>query len=185
MARNKDPTTLEFAILGLLGLEPRSGYDLLNLFETTAMGNFSSSPGAIYPALGRLEKRGLIEGAVDDSQAMRPKRIFRPTADGDRTLRSWLRREITRDDVRRHLDKLLLRFAFHSLLEGSASRDFLSALARTIDEYVAELKHQHRSFSPDAPLHGRMAFELGIEHYRTSARWARRMLRHFEEEEAS
>jgi DNA-binding PadR family transcriptional regulator len=181
MHRSREPTTLEFAILGLLALEPRSGYDLLNVFKTTAIGNYSSSPGAIYPALGRLEKRGLVDGAVDNTQALRPKRIFRPTAKGDDVLRRWLGGEITKNDVRRHLDQLMLRFAFHSMLEVEASRAFLRSLARKVGEYVAELQEQREMFPDDAPPHGRMAFDLGLEHYRVCGRWAQRALRHFEE----
>lgn len=177
-----DPTTLEFAILGLLSFGPRSGYDLMHIFETTAIGNYSSSPGAIYPALGRLEKRGLIEGVVDDSQALRPKKVFRPTSDGAGSLRRWLRAGITKDDVQRRLDELLLKFAFHSLLDAEASREFLNDLAVTTDEYLAELLDQRKIFSDDEPPHGRMAFEFGIERYRACARWARRTLRHFEGE---
>jgi DNA-binding PadR family transcriptional regulator len=176
-----DPTTLEFAILGLLSFAPRSGYDLMHIFKTTAIGNYSSSPGAIYPALGRLEKRGLIEGVVDDSQALRPKKVFRPTSAGGRMLRRWLRAGITKNDVQRRLDELLLKFAFHSLLDAQASRDFLNGLAAATDEYLAELRGQRKIFSHDEPPHGRMAFEFGIDRYRACSRWARRALRRFEE----
>jgi DNA-binding PadR family transcriptional regulator len=178
----RQPTTLEYASLGLLALEPRSGYDLLNVFRTTAIGNYSSSPGAIYPALARLEKRRLINGAVDRTQALRPKKIFRPTSVGDEILRQWLASEITKDDVKRHLDELLLRFAFHSLLDAAASRAFLSDLALKVDEYVAELRGQRKTFPKAAPPHGRMAFELGLAHYVSCARWARKALQHFEEQ---
>lgn len=177
-----DPTTLEFALLGLLSFGPRTGYDLMHVFETTAMGNFSSSPGAIYPALGRLEKRGLVEGTVDGTQALRPKKVFRPTRRGRETLRRWLRADIGRDDVQRRLDEQLLRFAFHSLLDATATRDFLGRLAAAVDAYLAELQEQHKLFEDDEPPHGRMAFEFGIERYRACSRWARKSLRHFEEE---
>lgn len=176
-----DPTTLEYAILGLLSFGPSSGYDLMHVFETTALGNYSSSPGAIYPALARLEKRGLVEGVVDDARALRPRKVFRPTREGGRTLRRWLRAAITKDDVQRRLDELMLRFAFHSLLDDGATRDFLERLAGTVEEYLGELKEQRKIFTDDEPPHGRMAFEFGVERYRACARWARRSLRHFEE----
>jgi DNA-binding PadR family transcriptional regulator len=179
-----DPTTLEFAILGLLSFGPHSGYDLMHIFETTAIGNYSSSPGAIYPALGRLEKRRLIEGVVDGSQALRPKKVFRPTRSGDKALRRWLGAGITKDDVQRRLDELLLKFAFHSLLDAQATCKFLNELAGTTEEYLAELRQQRKIFSDDEPPHGRMAFEFGIDRYRACARWARRTLRHFEEQDS-
>jgi len=178
----KPPTTLEYAILGLLAGNAQSGYDLLNVFENTAMGNYSSSPGAIYPALRRLEKRGLVRGEVDDTHALRPKKVFEPTDDGHRQLESWLTMEITTADVRRGLDGLLLRFAFHSLLDSEATRTFLRRFAAEVSNYVTQLEGERTLIPEGAPPHGRMAFELGIDQYRAYARWARRTLRHFEEE---
>ena len=59
-------TPLSFALLGLIGMEPRSGYKLRKVFETTPLGNYSSSPGSIYPALRALEKAGLVRrGAAE------------------------------------------------------------------------------------------------------------------------
>jgi DNA-binding PadR family transcriptional regulator len=48
-------TTLGYALLGLIRAEPRTGYALRMVFETTPMGSYSSSPGSIYPALKSLE----------------------------------------------------------------------------------------------------------------------------------
>ena len=66
----RDPTTLEYALLGLLHQGAMSGYDLRKIFESTAMGSYSGSPGAIYPALRRLEKQGLVASEVDSTKAL-------------------------------------------------------------------------------------------------------------------
>ena len=88
--KKKEPTPLEFALLGLMHPEPMSGYDLRKIFMTTALGNYSSSPGAIYPALRRLEKAGLVKGREDRSTTLRPRKLFRPSAEGRREI--WTRR---------------------------------------------------------------------------------------------
>ena len=67
-------STLGFALLGLLQQQPRSGYALRRVFATTPMGHYSSSPGAIYPALRRLEQQGLVRGALDRGPSQRPKK---------------------------------------------------------------------------------------------------------------
>ena len=41
-------TPLSYALLGLMQMEPRSGYALRKVFETTPLGGYSSSPGSIY-----------------------------------------------------------------------------------------------------------------------------------------
>lgn len=69
---NFKPTVLGYAILGLAQEESRSGYSIRKVFETTALGVYSSSPGSIYPALNRLEKNGLVQKKViNNSQKSR------------------------------------------------------------------------------------------------------------------
>ena len=107
-----------------------SGYDLRKVFAETALGNYSSSPGAIYPALARLEKEGLVIGKEDRSTSLRPRKIYRPSADGRKVFKAWLSREVTRDDINRNYDELMLRFAFHDALgDRKATRRFLRELA--------------------------------------------------------
>jgi len=161
-----------------------SGYDLRKVFAETALGNYSSSPGAIYPALARLEKAGLIEGEEDRAQSLRPRKLYRPSAEGRRVFREWLSQDVTRDDVSRSFDELMLRFAFHSALGSStATRRFLERLAAEVESYVEELRRQRKLFPQGAPVHSRLALEAGIEQYRASARWARKALGHFKEDE--
>lgn len=171
------PTALGYALLGLLHQGPRSGYDLRKVFATTALGNYSSSPGAIYPALARLERAGLVESAVDRSRSLRPRQLYRPTRAGSASMRRWLTQAITREDVERRVDELMLRFAFLWILDDRPQTErFLLELAEQADAYVAELKRQRRLHPPETPIQPRLALEAGIEQYRASARWARKAL---------
>ena len=176
-------TTLDYALLGLLCQSPRSGYDLRKIFETTAMGNYSGSPGAIYPALRRLEQQGLVEGEVDATKAMRPKKVFRPTKAGMETLNEWLVREIGREDVERRTDELMLRFAFHWVLDSrTATRRFLESFVSAIEGCLGDLNRQRKEYPKEAPLHPRLALAAGIEQYRACARWARKAIKEFKDE---
>jgi DNA-binding PadR family transcriptional regulator len=173
-------TPLDYALLGLLCQSPQSGYDLRKIFETMALGNYSGSPGAIYPALRRLEQEGLIEGKVDTTTALRPKKVFRPTKAGRQTLSDWLARDIERDDVERRIDELLLRFAFHWVLDSrTETRRFLESLVNGVEDYLGELIRQRDEFPEGTPLHPRLALAAGIEQYRACARWARKALKEF------
>lgn len=159
-----------------------SGYDLRKVFAETALGNYSSSPGAIYPALARLEKNGLVEGREDRTKSLRPKKLYRPSAKGRRVFREWLVQDLTRQDVRHDLDALMLRFAFHSVLANQAATlRFLEQLVRELEGYIEELKEQRNLFPDEAPMHSRLALEAGIEQFRASARWARKAREHFKE----
>ena len=53
-------TGFEQALLGMISLQPSTGYDLKRQFATTSLGVYQPSSGALYPALERLEQRGLL-----------------------------------------------------------------------------------------------------------------------------
>lgn len=50
----------------LLGERPMHGYELINELTERSSGRWQPSPGTIYPALGRMEERGLVESDGDD-----------------------------------------------------------------------------------------------------------------------
>src|SRR5258706_16050529 len=120
---------LEHALLGLLQQQPRSGYDLRKVFATTPMGTFSDSPGAIYPALHRLERRGLIRGQIQERGGLRRRRLFRLTAAGLNAFRLSQERPGTPEHLA-HLQALILGFAFMDpALRPAPSGRYLKALA--------------------------------------------------------
>ena len=55
----KNLTTLEYVVLGMIGVEPQSGYSLITTFES-GIFRWSASPGSIYPTLKRLEQAGFV-----------------------------------------------------------------------------------------------------------------------------
>ena len=173
-------TNLGFALIGLLHQGPMSGYDLRKVFAETALGSYSSSPGAIYPALRRLEEQGLVEGENDHTRKLRPKRLYRPTPAGTARICNWLGQSIEPSDVASHFDELMLRFAFHGILESNpATHRFLSELAEALDRHVKELRTQRKLFPAEAPVQSRLALEAGIEQYRAAYRWARKAREQF------
>ncbi|MHC4479565.1 MAG: helix-turn-helix transcriptional regulator [Planctomycetota bacterium] len=178
MSAQESISTLSLAILGLISQAPQSGYDLKKTFETTPMGHFSNSPGAIYPALGRLEKRGLIEGRVEKAQTLRPRKVYSLSGEGERALKAELRRPVTRKDVVWHTDDLMLRFAFmgHLLTHTEAIR-FSEQFLVQLRSYTASLQEHLDAQRAAMPLHGRLAMEQGIESYRATSRWAERAVR--------
>lgn len=177
----KNPTTLEFALLGLIRQTPRSGYDLRKIFATSPMGNYSSSPGAIYPALRRLKTKGLIRSAADRGDRPRPRELFTVTAQGERALRSWLGAPVERETVIWEMDEIMLRFALmEGVLATGEAKAFLESLARECERYSAELIGFVRELKGMGNIYGRLALENGLEEYEAKARWARRALAELE-----
>ena len=62
---------LRLLLLQLIAEEPRHGYDLIKAMEERSGGQYSPSPGVVYPALAMLADEGLI--AEQDSEDQRRK----------------------------------------------------------------------------------------------------------------
>ena len=163
---------LGYALMGLIHQKPRAGYDLRKVFTETPMGSFSNSPGAIYPALARLEKRGSIASEVEDSAGLRRRRVYRLTASGKRELEEWLSQPITRGEVSRGMGEVMLRFAFMEQALGvEAAIAFLRRLGVELSTYVPGLKQYLRESGPGMPLSGMLALDSGIRHYEALQQW--------------
>ena len=185
MNRNKTLrplTSLERALLGLVHGGTDTGYALVKLFETTPMGHYSASPGAIYPALKRLEARGLLKGQAQAANRGRPKRQFELTPEGHAALLDWMATPVTAEDVTWHQDDLLLRFSFMGQAGADdLARRFLADLADACSVVLSGLRAHHQGMldaeNDQSPLPtGRLALGCGIEAYRGLRRWARAAL---------
>jgi DNA-binding PadR family transcriptional regulator len=163
---------LGYALLGLLHQKPSSGYALRRIFATTPMGTFSDSPGAIYPALRRLERQGMVRGRVEPSAGLRRKQTFRLTPRGIAALEEWLERPLTRANVMRGMEDVMLRLAFmDQVLAPEASIRFLQSLAREIAAYLPTLHAYLNENRRQMPLSGRLALLSGIRVYEDRSRW--------------
>jgi len=165
---------LGYALLGLLQQQPRSGYDLRKVFANTPMGSFSDSPGAIYPALKRLQRSGLVSSRVLVSSGLRRRRLFRPTPMGTRAFRQWQTKTISADDFVHRIDELMLRFSF---MDGTANCSeatrFLKSLQKELAAYIPTLRKFLKDHHASMPLSGRLALESGTRGYETLLGWTR------------
>ncbi len=166
-------THLDFAILGLLLQRPSTGYEVRKTFETTAMGNYSSSPGSIYPALKKLQKLRMAVQKQDDSG----RKLFYITEKGEDEFRIWLTKPIKKDDVAKRLDILLLRFAF---MDDQIPRDkvvsFLNSLRVLLKEYIAELENYAAGEGAKLKPCAGLAFEHGVVSHKTTFKWTQKAL---------
>jgi PadR family transcriptional regulator, regulatory protein AphA len=79
----------EFAILGLLAEEPRSGYDIKKEVEERLSHFWSESFGHIYPMLHRLHERGLLQLEVERQEGKPDRKVYRITNEGKKALEAW------------------------------------------------------------------------------------------------
>lgn len=169
-------SSLRLAILCLILQAPRSGYQLKKVFDESPMGHFSASPGAIYPALKRMEEDGWVSGTVDNPTSLRPTRILSLTNEGHALLRSHFLQPVVEQDVVFRMDQLMLRFAFMSPLVGrEATCTFLEQLIEVLASHVSSLHVVLGELETDS-LEGVLALQQGVESYECKLRWARNAL---------
>jgi len=172
---------LGYALLGLLNGKPASGYDLRKTFSSTSMKSYSDSPGAIYPALGRLEKQGLIRGTIEQGSGLRRRQIFRVTARGLAELKKWIARPVTRDDIVRGPQEVMLRFAFSEMVVGrDAAIELLRSLEAALQVYLVALHEEMEALPAMMPTSGHLAFECGVRGNESLLAWARHGLATYE-----
>ncbi len=164
-------TTLDYAILGLLLPGPKTAYGIRMVFESTAMGNYSSSPGSIYPATKKLRKLGLVnsENKVGG--------ILEITARGKTALKDWLIQPITPTMVEKESQVLILKFAFMDHLVSRKEKEaFLGAFLEQSKTYSRSLEAYLKGDGAALPLHARLSVELGIATLKTQINWLRSTL---------
>jgi DNA-binding PadR family transcriptional regulator len=168
-------TDFEQVLLGMLVIEPRSGYDLKKVFNATPAAAYQSSPGALYPALRRLVERGLLRIEDEVSPTGRARRVYHATGEGVTMHLAWLRQPVRLDNGATDLGLHLMRFAMMEkqvppgevLAFLSSLRDALEALVKGMEGYAgtagAELPGRH-------PL---LAVRHGIAIHQASLDWTR------------
>jgi DNA-binding PadR family transcriptional regulator len=168
-------TSFEQILLGLICMTPSSGYDLKRIFAATPMGLYQPSSGALYPALRRLELRGLVQAQVpsgQNGQSARHRRVYEPTQTGNAANMNWLRTPVEPATVSRDLGLHLMRFVLmEQLFPPEEVVAFLRSLADALADFTAELE-RYTAATDLGDRHPRLALDHGLAVHRASLRWA-------------
>ena len=164
--------SLPHALLGLLKVQPASGYELAKVFDGD-LGRYAWQAGhtSIYPELNRLAARGLVE--VTDAGA-RGRRTYTITDDGKEELRTWMLTPTGNGVVR---NEAVLRMFLISALDPDDARELLSRIAKHTAEAATELRAvlaaaaEHPDTGAKAGF-GRLAGEYGVRQYEAVHEWA-------------
>lgn len=87
--------TLDMLILQVVALEPIHGYAIAQRIQQISHDVLQVQQGSLYPALHRLENRGLLDAEWKKSETGREAKFYRLTAKGRQQLEaetaSWAR----------------------------------------------------------------------------------------------
>ncbi|MGZ4807924.1 MAG: PadR family transcriptional regulator [Thermoanaerobaculia bacterium] len=133
-------TELEWCVVGVVWRDgPMTAYEIAALFTKSLSPYWSGSAGAIYPAVSRLRRRGLIRG----DRRVR-KTVLSITKKGIAALREWLTPPLPEDAVAPSLDSVRTRLFFLEVLPLKQRLAFLAEAERAVKERIAQLEERRR-----------------------------------------
>ena len=87
--------TLDLLILKIVALDPIHGYGISQRLRQISRAVLNVQQGSLYPALHRLEKRGLLEASWAESEVGRQAKFYKLSSRGREQLaaeeRTWRR----------------------------------------------------------------------------------------------
>jgi PadR family transcriptional regulator, regulatory protein PadR len=78
--------TLDLIVLQLLQAEPTNGYDLTLRIQAITKDVLNVNAGSLYPALYRMEQKGLIKAQWAETENGRKAKVYSVTAAGRKHL---------------------------------------------------------------------------------------------------
>ena len=178
-------TDFEQVLLGLVCAAPSTGYDLKHEFAATPLGLYQPSSGAIYPALRRLEGRGLLraqQGLPPEANGApgraRRRIVYSITDQGRAVHAAWVRQPVDPATIATDLPLQLMRFVMMERLLSRAEvlgflaelRDALAALLDGLESYTA-------TAATDMPgRHAALALDHGVSVRVASLAWVKRTI---------
>jgi PadR family transcriptional regulator, regulatory protein AphA len=170
------------ALLGLLSLEPMSGYDIRQMISRSIGYFWSESYGQIYPGLKRLAAHGLVEKKTERRKGSPDRHVYSLTAAGREQLRRWLKLPAAREVPR---DELLLKLFFGAHAPVKVSRNHVQAYLELqegrVRTYAAIRKKLCKEAANDPQLpFCLIALSRGRHASEAAVRWCRETLKELE-----
>jgi PadR family transcriptional regulator AphA len=126
----------QYAVLGLLNLEPRTGYDIKQFVDST-MGHFwNESYRWVYTTLEQLEADGMATARAED-RGERERVVYRITRKGQKALQGWLAEPPALPKVR---DELLLKLLLGQMVPARVS-------AQHIADHHEQMLRRHQALA--------------------------------------
>ena len=165
-------------LLGLLSIEPMSGYDLGQAIRASIGFFWNESYGQIYPSLKRLATAGLVRARKERQKGKPDRQIYSITDKGRAHLAQWLALTPQPESPR---NELLLKLFFGARVSPSVMADFVERMAEHERAYLQKIKKAENEeitrlqHYPDAP-YWRMTARFGQLELEAHLRWAEETL---------
>ncbi|MNI09280.1 Transcriptional regulator PadR-like family protein [compost metagenome] len=146
-------------ILGILMSEKCSGYEIKHKFETLFSYFYNASYGTIYPALGKMEKQGLItkESILQDGKPN--KNVFTITDAGREAFKQYMESELQDTEMK---SDLMVRLVFGEWMEPESVIQWLERSIVREAEQMVKLHADYEHWKPHMNPTQEICITLGI-----------------------
>jgi DNA-binding PadR family transcriptional regulator len=165
-------------LLGLLTVEPMSGYDLGQTIRGSVGFFWNESYGQIYPNLKKLAAAGFVTSKTARQKGKPDRHIYSVTREGRERLAAWLTVE-PQPEISRN--ELLLKLFFGAQVSAEFSIQHVERMVERERAYLHEFRRIEREEIaknqqyPDAP-YWKMAARFGQLELEAHLRWAEETL---------
>lgn len=134
----KEKSRTKYTVLGILAIEPFTGYEILKVIETSTNHFWSESEGQIYPALAQCVKDGYATCKQDNlKDSKRIRKVYTITTKGRKALKEWLQKQAQPPLVR---NELLLKLFFGNNVGEQSNLDHLLKCKKEVEEECSTYK---------------------------------------------
>ncbi len=165
-------------LLGLLEIEPMSGYDLGLTIRESVGYIWNESYGQIYPNLKRLAAEGFVTSKTERQKGKPDRDIYSVTKKGRERMAAWLKVKPQPEIPR---NELLLKLFFGAQVSPEISIEHVEQMMESESAYLREFKRIEREdiakvqHYPGAP-YWKMAARFGQLELEAHLRWAKETL---------
>lgn len=159
---------IEHALLGLLQIQPRHGYELSKEFaDGTVLGDIVHlEPGMLYANLKKLQNAGWVVAETEQQEGRPPRRVFELTEDGRRELGRWLAEPVERTrDIRL---EFVLKLYLARIIDPEQAQRLTLEQREMCAAFIESLEQQLAKTDDD--FH-RLVLEMRLAQNQSLARW--------------
>lgn len=157
--------SLRHSVLGLLAIQPSTGYELAQRFDRTLRNAWHASHSQIYPELAKLQEEGMVEVV---SEGARRSRTYATTDRGRQELVRWMTEE---EPVRTQRNETAVRWFLLALVPPDERRAALEREIAATSAEIADLEQIEAGMSTDQPF--RPTVELALRMNAVMLDWLR------------
>ena len=169
MARDRK---IDVVILGLLSHENLTGYDIKKRIDGAIGFFWKGSFGNIYPALGDMEKQGLVKKKDAKSSGGREKIFYQITKKGSEYLSSWIRVESASNELRY---ETLLKIYFGGAADKKITKHNIEVFEKQVKQNLSLLymfrDNLEKVLDQEDHMYYYLTVTFGIDSYEAYLKW--------------